>query len=202
MALHWRPVGPEPAQTYWWRRALVLAGVLVLLAVSASLAAGLSTGDDRVRTAPEVRPSVLIGPTAASAPPSPTVGPCQPEALTLQASAEQSSYPVGDRPRLSLQITNTGSEPCTRDLGQAAVEVIVFSGSDRIWSSDDCAPGGPIALRTLAPGVAETVSATWTGSRSAPGCPGDQTAARAGTYRVDGRVGQLSFQGRAFRLTG
>lgn len=44
MALHWRPVGPEPAQTYWVRRAVL--AVAVLLVVLLLLLPLFGGGDD------------------------------------------------------------------------------------------------------------------------------------------------------------
>jgi len=214
MALHWRPVGPEPARTYWLRRAVVAAAVLLVVVLLLQLLGG--DGDDRVAqeqadvaataTASPV-PVVTPGPTASadpSATPDPSASasaaPCADEALSIQASAIEESYAVGDQPRLELRITNTGTTPCSRDLGQGAVELQVVSGADRIWSSDDCAPGGDAAPTVLEPGAAETSTVTWPGTRSLPGCQGDDEPAQAGTYRVNGRVGDLREEGEPFVL--
>lgn len=212
MALHWRPVGPEPASTYWQRRAVVATGVVLVLALGSTL---LSGGDDPDELAQMPRPTpsgtavASASPAPSSSPtPSPSASPsaavaiCQPEALTVEALTDADSYPVGATPRLTLRVTNTGTTPCTRDLGQAAVELVVFSGRDRIWSSDDCAPGGAKDVTTLAPGKPVSQRVTWNGRRSRPGCEGDKEQAEAGTYRVQGRVGQLREQGAVFRLTG
>ena len=208
MALHWRPVGPEPASTYWQRRAVVATGLVLLVALLTSLLTG---GDDAPDTLAEAPRSAAPSPPAASPPASPAATPspspaavpiCQPEALEVEAVADRDSYSVGGSPRLSLRVTNTGSAPCTRDLGQAAVELLVFSGGDRIWSSDDCAPGGPKDVTTLAPGEPVTRASTWDGRRSRPGCEGSKAQARPGTYRVTARVGQLREEGDVFRITG
>jgi hypothetical protein len=205
MALHWRPVGPEPASTYWQRRAVVATGAVLLLALLVTLLTGGSDEPDRLAEAPvpTAAPSAATPTATPTSSPTPAAVPiCQPEALEVEALAAQDSYDVGSSPRLSLRVTNTGAAPCTRDLGQAAVELTVFSGSDRIWSSDDCAPGGPKDVTTLAPGKPEVQRATWDGRRSRPGCEGDKERAQAGTYRVSARVGQLRVEGDAFRLTG
>ena len=47
MALHWQPVGPESAETYWKRRAAVALAVLVPLVLLLSLLSRLG-GDDEV----------------------------------------------------------------------------------------------------------------------------------------------------------
>ena len=207
MALHWRPVGPEPASTYWQRRAVLATGLVLVLAVLTSLLTGGGDEPDTLAEAPRTpAPSAPAAPTASAVPspsPSPTAVPiCQPEALEVEALAGKESYPAGADARLSLRVTNTGSAPCTRDLGQAAVELLVFSGGDRIWSSDDCAPGGDKEVTTLKPGEAVTRASTWNGRRSLPGCEGAKAQALPGTYRVTARVGQLREEGDVFRITG
>jgi hypothetical protein len=220
MALHWRPVGPEPAQTYWLRRAVVAAAVLLVVVLLLQLLQLLSGGDDEDRLAqsgptasasPGTTPGPVPTPGAsasagASATPDPSASAtasataCTDEVLQVQAAADDESYAVGEQPRLELRITNSGATPCSRDVGQAAVELQVVSGDDRIWSSDDCAPGGEPELTVLQPGAVETSTVTWPGTRSLPGCQGDDEPADAGTYRVIGRVGELREQGESFVL--
>jgi hypothetical protein len=203
MALHWRPVGPEPASTYWQRRAVVATAAVLLLALLTTMLTGGSDEPDTLAEAPRATPTASPADPAATPGPTPSaaVPICQPEALEIRATAEQDSYPVGGTPRLSLSVTNAGSAPCTRDLGQAAVELLVYSGEDRIWSSDDCAPGGPKDVTTLVPGTADVQRVTWDARRSLPGCAGNKAAAQPGTYRVHGRVGQLRVEGDVFRFT-
>jgi hypothetical protein len=206
MALHWRPVGPEPTSTYWMRRAVVLALALVPVVLAVSLLGG-SAEEDRLTGVPgppaaTTEPRRSVEPSAA--PPSPTaaaVATCAAEALEVEATAGEASYRVGADPRLTLRVTNTGDAPCTADLGQANVELLVHSGRDRIWSSDDCAPGGDAAATTLQPGKAVTQRVTWDGRRSRPGCTGDKERAQPGTYRVTGRVGERTAQGDIFVFT-
>ena len=206
MALNLRPVGPEPEATYWARRAVLVAVLLLVVLLLGQLLSS-SGGTDTVATAtPTPRPPASGAPSAgpsASASPSPSAPvACTDAVLEVQARAEQDSYAVTGRPLLMLSVTNTGDAPCTRDLGQAAVELLVVSGDDRIWSSDDCAPGGPAGVEVLEPGEPSRTQVTWPGRRSLPGCAGPQADAEAGTYRVGARVGELRVQGSAFRLTG
>ena len=226
MALHWRPVGPEPAQTYWRRRAVVAGLALLLLVLLVVVLLRLGDDPERLQQqpgpvptsrAPSSTPEPSGSPNAdpsASGQPSPS-GSASPTptpsasataaastdgALDVEAAAEQASYPAGASPRLELRITNTGPTACSRDLGQSAVELVVSSGADRIWSSDDCAPGGDADVTTLEPGAVEVSRVTWPGTRSSPGCDGAQPRARAGTYRVSARVGALREQGETFLL--
>lgn len=212
MPLHWRPVGPEPASTYWLRRALVAAAVLVLLALLVPLIIGGGDDPDTLAAGPTPAPSAEVTPSptpsvdpsaSPGASPSPSAAAaCAPTALEVEPTAEQDGYAVGASPRLSLSITNTGTTPCTRDLGQAQVELTVTSGRDRIWSSDDCAPGGDPDVVSLEPGEPVVQSVTWDGRRSLPGCAGDKAQAQPGTYRVSGRVGDVRVDGGSFTLTG
>lgn len=211
MPLHWRPVGPEPASTYWQRRAVVAAGAVAIVAVLAALLGGGDDAPDRLAGAAASAPpssEPTLGPAVPSALPSPSPSPsptaaaaCAAGALKIEPGVAEDSYRVGGRPRLSLSVTNTGTTPCTADLGSGAVELIVVSGSDRIWSSDDCSKAGPPDVTTLAPGKPVVQRVGWDGRRSRPGCKGDKEQAQAGTYRVNGRVGELRAQGEVFRFT-
>ena len=99
-----------------------------------------------------------------------------------------------------MTVTNTGAVACGAGLGQGSLELAVVSGPDRIWSSDDCAPGGEPGVETLAPGAAEVVGLPWALARSAPGCPTDRAALRAGTYSVTARAGGTTSAPVTFQL--
>ena len=210
MALHWRPVGPEPEQTYWRRRAALAITVVLLIVLIAQLT-GRGGDEDRLSSGEPSPASPTTGsaeptpttPSSASAPPSgAAVDLCPPAELQIVADADKDSYPAGGRPQLELQVTNTGSAPCTLDLGQAATELLIFSGPDRIWSSDDCTAGVPRESVTLAPGASRTTTVTWPGVRSRPGCTGDGERIRPGTYRLIGRVGEVESVASVFLVTG
>ena len=211
MPLHWRPVGPEPASTYWQRRAVVAAAAVALVVLLASLLGGGDDAPDRLAGAPasgapssEPTAAPTLGPVVPSASPSPSptaAAACAPAAVKVEPGVAEDSYRVGASPRLSLSVTNTGSAPCTADLGTAVVELLVVSGSDRIWSSDDCSKKGPADPTTLVPGKPVVQRVVWDGRRSRPGCTGDRDRAQPGTYRVNGRVGELRAQGEVFRFT-
>ncbi|MGB8650950.1 MAG: DUF4232 domain-containing protein, partial [Mycobacteriales bacterium] len=127
---------------------------------------------------------------------------CTDTALALTVTTDADSYPLGASPRITLTARNASAAPCRRDLGSGAVELLVFSGADRVWSSDDCQQGRAADPVTLPPGGTRSVVLTWSGKRSAPGCSGTRTEAKAGTYRVAGRVGTLRQDGSVFRFRG
>lgn len=213
--MHWQPVGPEPASTYWTRRAMVL---LLALLVLWGLVALLTGGDDE-QTLGQAAPTPSPGAAASGVPtlepsqspsaspsatPSPTasqgVVPCADTDLALDAKAERDSYAVGATPTLILSVRNTSDRPCRRELGQGAAELVVTSGNDRIWSSDDCRPGGDPGPKVLQPGEDDTQRLTWSATRSRPGCEGEETRIEAGTYVVSARIGSLRAQGSAFTV--
>lgn len=205
MSLHWRPVGPLPASVYWRRRAVVV-GVPVLL-LGLLRACGGDGGDQQLTQAePSASPTrsaaAVPAAPAATRPASaaPAVGSCADAALEVTAAAERETYAKGETPRLVLTVKNTGTAPCRRALGQGAVELLVTSGSDRFWSSDDCAPGGDQGVTVLKPGEQRVQRVTWSGRRSAPGCGGSKAQAEPGTYRVSGRVGGKRVQGGVIRF--
>lgn len=222
MALH--PVGPLAAGTYWRRRALIGGVLLLVLVLLKACTGGGSANKDALagaqptptrtavptrRPTPTVTTPVRATPTAtatatttatatASAGP---VGSCPDSALVLVASADAPSYPTGASPLLRLSIRNGGRVACRRNVGSRAVELRILSGSDRIWSSDDCAKGGSLDPVLLQPGETRSTSVVWSGRRSQPGCGGSAAPAQPGTYLVFARVGTLTRSGGSFALT-
>jgi hypothetical protein len=165
---------------------VLVGGVLGVVALAGAIA-----GDGR----PEQAASGTPSPTP-SASPSPTasVGPgYQPVACTSSAlgitdttATAAGTVAPGAPVPFDLVVTNTGSVPCLVDAGAASLGVILYSGTDRIWSSLDCPPEGAAAERRMLLDVAATVelSTSWDQKRSAPGCPEGQQAALPGAYRA------------------
>jgi hypothetical protein len=193
MVMH--PVGPLPASTYWRRRLVVLLVAVVVLLVLRSCA---GSGSPR-RTSAGSTPT----PTTSSSPQA--TGPatsavCADSALALTTTTDAATYATGATPKITLAVKNTSASACRRDLGGGAVELLVYSGADRVWSSDDCTPSKAVSVVTVPPGAVQTVVKTWSGVRSKPGCTGTKAQAKVGTYRVVARVGTLRVEGAVFRI--
>lgn len=205
------PRGPLPPNVYWRRRLVTLGAVVVVLflVLRACGSDGAPTAGVSQSPSPSASPSATRTPRASrTAAPSVTAsataaasGPCAKSALEVNSRADAQVYPAGRRPVLTIGIANRGRTPCTYDVGQANREIRVVSGNDRVWSSDDCSPGGGSQVVTLQPDAAPmTFSVTWSRTRSAPGCPGDRREAPVGTYRVIGRFGDLTSEPDSFSL--
>lgn len=211
------PVGPQAPGTYWLRRLLVLAVVIALLLGIRWLLTG---GDEEPSASatqspsPSASPSTTASPSGSAAPsdtPTPTAsasatpapdGQCADSAISVTATTDAASYTVGSTPRLRMRIENTSGTACKRDVGAAQNELVITSGSTRVWSSDDCNPGGDPNVVTLDPGQSYSVSVTWLGLLSQKGCPADQPLAEAGTYNLTGRNGEVASEPAVFALTG
>jgi hypothetical protein len=100
-----------------------------------------------------------------------------------------------------MRIQNTSSTPCRRDIGAAQNELLISSGAARVWSSDDCNPGGSPQVQTIQPGQSFSVTVAWLGKLSKKGCPADMPEAQAGSYRLVGRNGTAVSAAAAFALT-
>lgn len=200
-----KPVGPEPPRVYWIRRLVVVALIVVLAAIVTSLFTG--GGDD------ESDPAVSPTPTESTDDPSETPDDtdpadaeaveCLPENLTVALAPASRTWTVGTAPTFTSTVTNTGSAPCTVDTGADHVELLVTSGSDRIWSSVDCPSETAEAsrLRLLRPGAEDVDAAVvWPGVRSAEECPTGLPTPRAGTYRAVLTVGEVASEAAVIEL--
>jgi hypothetical protein len=194
------PVGPLPAATYWRRRLVLLLGVVVLvLLVRALLPGGGGGNPTRSSATPSPSPTQT---RAATARPTATAstGTCRDSALTLTVAPEAGQHVAGRPVRFTVTVTNTSHATCRRDLGGRVLEVLIKSGSDRIWSSDDCSTDHTSSLQPLRPGASLQTTVTWQGHRSSPGCPSAAPDARAGTYTVRARLATLRSAAAVLRL--
>ncbi len=143
--------------------------------------------------APTATTPTATTPVATTARPTPTPAPkpCPDSALRLTISAAQQAYVVGQAPVLRLQVRNVATAPCIRDLGAALQEVLLYRGTQRLWSSNDCYPEGERDTELMRPGVVHAFSVTWSGLVSRPKCAGTRTPVGAGSYALVGRLGTL-----------
>lgn len=127
---------------------------------------------------------------------------CTAHQLQLQATTDKNAYPATGSATLGLTIKNVSTTPCSLDVGSGPVSLVVYSGNDRIWSSDDCQQQATSDIVTLQPGKNGRMasSATWQLTRSTAGCPTGQPKVRAGNYRLDAKVGEFTATAKSFTV--
>lgn len=154
--------------------AAVVFGVVVGVKALAGWVGGLFDSQETEGTAPDPEPEE----TGAYVPVD-----CTPADVQLTLTADAARYAPGSSAAFQVSIVHTGENPCTIDAGLVSRELLITSGSDRIWSSADCDTAGSRML-LLAPGNQDVETVAWTTQRSAPGCPADLPAPGAGTYQA------------------
>jgi hypothetical protein len=195
------PVGPEPAQTYWVRRFAVLGVVIVVLAVIGALIANGTTSGSAVQASPPPlvtaeTPSPTPTPSAPTASPTPaTAAPitaaaqtppsqpvaCTPGSLRPTLTGKQQLKPTQAN-TFTLSLINGSGQACVAQVTRDNFELKIYSGTDRIWSSRDCATAVKPMTRKLGPEQAVEWSMSWNGRRSRAGCQSRPEIPRPGTY--------------------
>jgi len=217
-----RPSGPLPSGVYWRRRLVVLGVPLAVLALLVWLVAGRGSSgaqaDPGTSTSPKATTaahtssdggSSAVGSSDGARPsPSPTpsksgaVADCAVGALTVSVAPDAATYAPGVSPAFTVTITNIGTQACLVDAGDAHRAVVVSSGKDRVWASQDCAkPATSSRVLLLAAGSKDAQRVVWNRVRSAAGCPAKLPAPKVGSYKVAFSVGDVTAKAAKFRLS-
>lgn len=200
------PVGPRSPRVYWVRRlvlvvlvvALVAGGFLAVQALRGGSGSEDPTGGAGAQVTED--PAVLGEDAGDDAEAADGPAACAPTDLAVTLTTDARSYPAGTPVVLTVAITNNATTSCTVDAGEAAREILVTSGADRIWSSFDC-PAEPAERLLLLPsGARDEVAVTWGRTRSAAGCPADLPGPRAGTYTAVASVAGAASTAAVFDL--
>jgi hypothetical protein len=201
------PVGPEPAQIYWARRALVFGAATVLAVAVMLIISGTSRGlatqpklpgagnlvpavatssaspiglDTAMRTPSPVDYSASPGPTASTGEKGSPVD-CQAEELRPTLTGKQRLAPQ-ERNTFHLSLINGSDHTCTARVTRKNFELTISSGSDRIWSTEHCRSATEEISRKLGSEHAVAWSLTWDGKRSKSNCRSARGTLRPGTY--------------------
>ncbi|WP_067606305.1 hypothetical protein [Nocardiopsis listeri] len=143
--------------------------------------------------------------TEAAAPEKPE-DPCRPQDVVVSfdfAEADREAYGADTDPGFKVSVVNVGEQTCTVDVGPEALELIVHSGEDRIYSTADCVEGKATQERQLEQGRPHDYTITWERDRSFTDCRSTSSRAQAGWYKANLRgdivsgVDQLVFQLKA-----
>lgn len=108
---------------------------------------------------------------------------CRERDVHLAVHTPTKNYAPDKKPKFTVRVRS--GKPCWLDPDE--VEVVVKSGSDRIWSSADC-PGKDAWLRKIGPHHPGTAKATWSRVRTDPATCAD--AGKAGKHRRSEQQGK------------
>lgn len=189
-----KPVGPQPPNVYWRRRVIAVV-LLLVLALLIWVVIGAFTGDDEpAAQAPAPSASVTATASPTSSPedsPSTDGSECVARDVAVVATADSRTHKVGDTAQIGMTITNTSDETCTMDVGSAALTILVTSGSDKVWSSDDCEVDSRSNVVDLEAGQEMESAVPWKTERSGANCESGLSAIRPGTYQVVAKAGDI-----------
>ncbi len=137
----------------------------------------------------------------AAAPESPEDA-CRPQDVVVTfdfAEKDRDTYGGGAGPGFKVTVVNIAEQTCTVDVGPEAVELIIHSGNDRIFSTADCAEGKR-EKQQLTQGRPYEYTLDWDRNRSFTDCRDSSAKAQPGWYKANlkgdhvGNVDQLVFQ--------
>lgn len=200
----------KPVSPVYRRRRLFVGAILLLVlslavggfvAISNAISGATppATASDAARqgtpgAAPSAGPPASAGPT-----PSPGQG-CDGKLVTVTAATDKPAYAPGQKPLLTLKVTNGNRVPCEVNIGTSQMEYVITSGSDRIFSSRDCQAESKDLVKTIAPGRSETANFLWGRNRTVEGCTAVAAQPAGGTYVFTARLGNKTSPKAVFQL--
>lgn len=142
------------------------------------------------------QPTTEPPPPSTTTPPAPQ--PCATSALAVTVSGEPRVKSEATT-SFTVSVINNGPVPCVLAINQKTYSLKVTSGSDQIWSTDDCAAwlGGDKTV-TLDPAKAMEWNIGWNTRRSQADCKVTGDYLRPGTYLVT--ASYLGVPSQAFRV--
>jgi hypothetical protein len=127
-------------------------------------------------------PSAKATPTATPTPtPTPEPVACAPSALRPTLTGARRLKPK-QRSTFTLSLINGSGGTCTVKVNRDNFELVINSGSDRIWTTRHCATLVKPLSRTLEAEQAVEWKLAWNGLRSRDGCKSRPEIPRPGTY--------------------
>lgn len=143
---------------------------------------------------------------AAISAPKPTPKPagpssCAPKDLQVGLVGPR-SVRSGQTVKFNASVTNTGQEDCQVSVDQKNFELRVFSGSDKIFTTDHCRAWAPVVeTQMLAAGESVQFQAKWGSNRTAKGCKVLKQRPQPGTYVATAELGQAKPAQHVVNLT-
>ena len=185
-------VAPKNKSVYLRRRIIALVVLAALVALAWSLVAAAVGLVQNMFGGGNNAPTGTTGTTAIAA--------CAADSIALEAlvgnagGSAQASFDTGINPFFGFKVTNIGAKDCTFDVGGKGTFFRVTSGSETIWTSEDCDRTALVSnIVTLKPNepLSSAMSDWYRVKSSSTGCGADQTPVTAGgaSYHLSVEVG-------------
>lgn len=116
--------------------------------------------------------------------------PCRPQDIVVsfdfeEKKGEEQQYPAGVDPSFVVEVVNTAEQTCTVDVGPEALEMVVTSGQDSVYSTAHCREGETSDERRLDQGRTHRYVIDWDRERSFSDCRDTTSAAGSGWYHAE-----------------
>ncbi len=209
-----RPRGPLPARVYWTRRLVLLVLVLGLVFGVAHLIGGgggsgspsaqpvdapVGTSTTHPTSTPHATPTEHARPkktkskkhrgakqakaTKTATPLAVPTGPCRPRDVRVDPKVVGTAH-AGTPVTFRLRLTTLESPACNWTVSPGSLVVKLTSGSDRIWSTQDCKGAIHKQQVVVRKDHRTKVQVTWHGQRSDGACSRTTAWAQPGYYHV------------------
>ena len=175
------PRGPLPARTYHIRR-LVAVVVLAGMGIGVNVVVGDISGGTNAQ--PEA---------TGTDQPAATVAACDPALVSIVGNTVHETYAVGEKPQLSMTITNNSDVACTIEVGTDKQKYIITSGSDQIWDSTVCQASTTPFVQEFGAGESITTNTFEWGRARSDNCDNGTPAVAGGaSYNLSVQLGDVS----------
>ena len=122
-------------------------------------------------------------PSPTPTPPATPSGPCEPDDVVARPSLTGPAY-AGKQVVFTMTLTTKASPACTWEVSADSLAVKITSGSDRIWSSQECDTAIPEQAVVVRKDHPTRVTVAWHGQRSDADCTRTTPWAEPGFYHV------------------
>jgi hypothetical protein len=121
--------------------------------------------------------------TAAATPLPVSSGPCRSDDIVATPTIKDTAY-AGKPVVFAMDLTTKSTEACDFDVSAGSLVVKITSGSDRVWSTQDCRGAVPRQSVVVRKDTPATVDVAWSGQRSDTDCTRSTTWAEPGYYHA------------------
>jgi hypothetical protein len=110
-------------------------------------------------------------------------GPCRTDDIVATPTIKNTAY-AGKPVVFAMNLTTRSTEACDFDVSARSLVIKITSGSDRVWSTQDCHGAVPKESVVVRKDTPATVDVAWSGQRSDKDCTRSTSWAEPGWYHA------------------